>query len=218
MPDPLVTRHSSLVTPVPPSPAERVAVPLGRLPFEIREEVCSRLRDRVSGSKISAWLLSKGFGPYTDKQFSKFRHSKSGYLGWLAEQRKLDERRERSESIRREIAAAGFSMLDKTMLDLADELSDPSLPAFKAASALAALKNAVTAEKKLELDRRKTEVAERNAALEREKFRYSVAKDALAIFQDRTAREIAESDALTREQKIEAIVRRIDEMVAEGAE
>lgn len=193
-------------------------VSLSRLPFEVREELCGKLRDRVSGPQLARWLLAKGFGPYTEKHISKFRHSKQGYQGWLAEQRKLDERRERSESIRREIAAAGFSMLDKTMLDLADELSDPSLPAVKAASALAALKNAVTAEKRLELDRRKTEVAERNAELEREKFRYTVAKEALAILQDRKAKEIAEDASLSRDDKIQAIVRRIDEMVAEGGE
>jgi hypothetical protein len=190
-------------------------VPLSRLPFEIREELCFRLRDRMPAPKLLAWLLARGFGPYTPQSLSKFRHSKQGYQAWLAEQRKLDERRERSESIRREIAAAGFSMLDKTMLDLADELSDPALPAVKAASALAALKNAVTAEKKLELDRRKTEVAERNAELEREKFRFSVAKEALAILQDRKAKEIAESDAPASD-KIAAILARMDELEADG--
>ena len=190
-------------------------VPLVRLPFELREELCQRLRDRMPAPRIAAWLEGLGHGHYTPQQISKFRHSKQGYQEWLAEQRKLDERRARSESIRREVNAAGWNLLDKNMLDLVEMLSDPGLDPIKATSALATIKNAVTAEKKLELERQRVALAEDAAKLEREKFRYAVAKDALRIFEDRKAREIAEGSAPASE-KIAAILARMDELEAEG--
>ena len=192
------------------------SVPLGRLPFEIREEVYVKLRDRVPGRKISAWLVTKGYGPYTDKQFSKFRHSKNLYPAWLAQQQKLAERRERAEAFRREFAADGMAVLDKRLVEVADALSDPDIPATKAGPILVAVKRAFNEDRKLSQGDRKVVVDEKNSAREDAKFRYTVAKEALAILQDRKAKEIAEDRSLTREQQLAAIVRRIDEMVAEG--
>ncbi|MBQ7252296.1 MAG: hypothetical protein IJS32_06825 [Kiritimatiellae bacterium] len=191
-------------------------VPLVRLPFELREELCQRLRDRVPAPKIAAWLEGLGHGRYTPQQISKFRHSKQGYQEWLAEQRKLDERRARSESVRREVNAAGWNLLDKNMLDLVEMLSDPGLDPIKATSALATIKNAVTAEKRLELEKERVALAKDDSKREWEKHRYAVAKDALRIFEDRRAREIAEGSG-TQEEKLAALVAYMDRLEREAA-
>ena len=167
--------------------------PLTRLPFEIREELCARIRDRQSWRQLNAWLATKKLGPYKPQNFSAFKKSKLHYQAWLDQQRKLDERRARAESIRREIAAEGFDMLDRTMLDMVDKLSDPDLDPIKATSAVAALKSAVTAATRVELDKRRVQLAIESAELDRERFRFQVANQFLDWFEDKRAREIAMS-------------------------
>lgn len=169
--------------------------PLTRLPFEIREELCARIRDRQSWRQLNAWLATRKLGPYKPQNFSAFKKSKLHYPAWLAEQRKLDERRARAESIRREIQAEGFDMIDRTMLDLVDKLSDPDLNPIKAAATLASLKSAVTAATRTELDKRRVQIAQESAELDRDRFRFQVANQFLAWFEDKRAREIALSGA-----------------------
>jgi hypothetical protein len=170
-------------------------IPLTRLPFEVREELCSRIRDRQSWKQLNAWLAPQNFGPYKPQNFSAFKKSKNHYAAWLGEQHKLDERRSRSESIRRECEADGFSMVDRTMLDLVDKLSDPDLDPIKAASTLASLKSAVTAASKLEVEKRRVQIAQESAELDRDRFRFQVANQFLSWFDDKRAREIALSGA-----------------------
>lgn len=170
-------------------------LPLTRLPFDIREELCARIRDRQSWHQLNAWLKTKSLGPYKPQNFSSFKKSKLHYQRWLDEQRKLDERRARAESIRREIAAEGFDMIDRTMLDLVDKLSDPDLNPIKAAATLASLKSAVTAATRTELDKRRVQIAQESADLDRERFRFQVANQFLSWFEDKRAREIALSGA-----------------------
>ena len=170
-------------------------VPLTRLPFEIREELCARIRDRQSWKQLNDWLGSKGFGPYKPQNVSAFKKSKLHYVAWLDQQRKLDDRRARAETIRREIAAEGFDMLDRTMLDLVDKLSDPELDPLKAASVLATLKQAVVRAQGLDLDKQRLRLAERSVAIDEDKFRFQVANQFLAWFEDKRAREIALSGA-----------------------
>lgn len=170
-------------------------IPLTRLPYEIREELCIRIRDRHSWRQLNAWLATKKMGPYKPQNFSSFKKSRLHYQAFLEQQRKLDERRSRSESIRREIEAEGFDMIDRTMLDLVDNLSDPDLNPIKAASVLASLKRAVVRAKSLELDKQRLEIAQESAALDRDKFRFQVANQFLSWFADKRAREIATSGA-----------------------
>lgn len=170
-------------------------IPLTRLPFEVREELCARIRDRQSWKQLNAWLGGKGFGPYKPQNVSAFKKSKLHYVAWLDEQRKLDERRARAESMRRQIAAEGFDMIDRTMLDLVDKLSDPDLDPVKAASVLASLKQAVVRAQGLDLDKQKLRLAERSVALDQDKFRFQVANQFLEWFADTRAHEIALSGA-----------------------
>ena len=166
---------------------------LTRLPYDIREELCIRIRDRNSWKQLNAWLATKNLGPYTPQNYSAFKKAKGHYQTWLKEQAKLDERRARSESIRREIAAEGFDMIDRTMLDMVDKLSDTDLDPIKAASVLASLKQAVVRAQGMELDKQRLKIAAGAAALDREKFRFEVANKFLDWFADSRARKIAES-------------------------
>ena len=169
--------------------------PLTRLPFDIREELCARIRDRQSWKQLNDWLDTRNLGPYKPQNFSSFKKSKLHYIAWLDQQRKLDERRARSESIRREIAAEGFDLVDRTMLDLVDKLSDPELAPIKAGSTLASLKAAVTSASKLEVEKRRVQIAQESAELDRDRFHFQVANQFLAWFEDKRAREIALSGA-----------------------
>ena len=170
-------------------------VPITRLPFEIREELCARIRDRQSWKQLNGWLGTRSLGPYKPQNFSAFKKSKHHYVAWLDEQRKLDDRRARAESMRREIAAEGFDMVDRVMLDLVDKLSDPDLDPVKAASVLATLKQAVVRAQGLDLDKQRLRLAERSVALDQDKFRFQVANQFLSWFDDKRAREIALSGA-----------------------
>lgn len=191
-------------------------IPLTRLPFEIREELCVRIRDRQSWQQLNAWLATKNLGPYKPQNFSSFKKSKLHYKGWIDQQRRLDERRARAESIRREIAAEGFDMLDRTMLDMVDKLSDTDLDPIKASSAIAALKSAVTAATRVELDKRRVQLAIENAELDRERFRFQVANQFLNWFEDKRAREIAESGE-EKSVQVQRLINLMSEMEKDDA-
>ncbi len=186
-------------------------IPLTRLPFEVREELCHRIRDRQSWVQLNGFLAGKGFGPYKPQNFTSFKQAKNHYKGWLDQQRKLDERRSRAESIRRECEADGFSMVDRTMLDLVDKLSDSELDPIKAAACVASLKSAVTAASRLEIEKRRIQIAQESAELDRDRFRFQLANGFLQWFEDSRARKIAESGAATSE-KVTQLIALMDEM------
>lgn len=187
------------------------ATPLTRLPFEVREELCARIRDRQDWRQLNAWLDTLGWGPYKPQNFSHFKKSPKHYVAWLAQQRKLDERSARADQIRRELAADGFTTLDRAMLDLVDNLADPELSPIKAASALASLKSAVTSSARVELEKKRLQLAKQAAALEQEKFRFKVAEQFLAWFNDARAKAIAESKA-PRTDQIQQLINLMEQM------
>jgi len=170
-------------------------IPMTRLPYEVREELCFMIRDRKNWKQLNAWLKGHGYGPYKPQNYSSFKKSPRHYQAWLKQQRNLEERRTRAESIRREIEADGFDMVDRTMLDLVDSLSDPDLDPIKAAKVLASVKQAVTRSKSLELDKQRLELAQDAAELDRDKFRFQVANQFLSWFKDERAQKIATSGA-----------------------
>ena len=86
-------------------------------------------------------------------------------------------------------------MVDRAMLDLVDKLSDPDLDPIRAASTLASLKSAVTSATRVEIDKRRVQIAQESAELDRERFRFQVANQFLSWFEDKRAREIALSGA-----------------------
>ena len=102
-------------------------------------------------------------------------------------------------------------MVDRTMLDLVDKLADPDLDPIKASAAIASLKSAVTASSRLEIEKRRIQIAQESAELDRDRFRFQVANQFLAWFEDARARKIAESSAPSAD-KVAQLLALMDEM------
>jgi len=186
-------------------------LPLTRLPFPVREELCFRLRDRQTWAQLNEWLATLGYGPYIAQNYTNFKASRHHYVAWLSEQRRLEERRARADTIKRELEADGFSTLDHTMLRLVDSLSDPSIDPVKAASAVAALKSAVTAQARVSLEQERVRLAASSAELDKAKFQFMAAGRFLQWFSDERARKIAESGE-ANEAKIAKLVALMESM------
>ena len=61
--------------------------PVTRLPFEVRENLCARIRDRHSWKQLNDWLDTRNLGPYKPQNYSAFKKSKLHYPAWLEQQR-----------------------------------------------------------------------------------------------------------------------------------
>lgn len=196
-------------------PASRTGPSLTRLPFDVREEICQRLHDAQTTDQINTWLATLGYGPFYSSAFTKFKQSRFHYQAWLAQQERLEEKRSRADRVRRELAADGYTTLDGAILSLIDAASDPDVPPVKALQALANIKSAVTAEKRLALETEK-------AKLEAAKFEFQKATALHQILSDEIARERARAivaDASTsKAEQIAALVALMNQMEQEPAE
>ena len=202
-------------TPADRTGPSRTGPSLTRLPFEVREEICQRLHDAQTADQINAWLATLGYGPFWSSAFTKFKQSRLHYQAWLAQQERLEEKRSRADRVRRELAADGYTALDGAILSLIDAASDPDVPPVKALQALANIKSAVTAEKRLALETEK-------AKLEAAKFEFQKATALHQILSDEIARERARAivaDASTsKAEQIAALVELMNRMEQEPAE
>lgn len=189
-------------TSLKPKSAALQKTPLARLPYELREQLCRRLRDRHPARAINAWLAAAGAGPYNAQNFTNFR--KTHYKKWLAEQARLDAIRDRTDTIRRELDAGGYSVLDKAIYDLAQQISDSDLDPARAATAISALKTAVTAGERTRINSRRADLAAQALSIQRQKFEIQSCELFLKWFTDARAREIAQSQA-SNSEKIEAL-------------
>lgn len=165
------------------------------LPYEIREELCRRMRDGIRGPQLLAWLSS--VAPeikISPQNLSNWRiHS---YRAWLAEQSRLDEIRARSETIRRELDAGGYSVLDKQIYELAGAMSDAD--PVKAAKAVAALKLATVAEKRAQIAGQRADLAERQ-------FQRQTCELFKKWFADQRAIAVVTDPSLSDDQKTEML-------------
>ena len=200
-----------------PKSAALQKTPLGRLPYELREQLCLRLRDHQNTRAINAWLATAGYGPYNPQNFSNFR--KSQYKKWLAEQARLDAIRDRADTIRRELDAGGYSVLDKAIYELAQQISDSDLDPTRAAAAISMMKTAVTAAERAKITSRRADLAAQALAIQRKKFEIQSCELFLKWFADARAREIANSQA-SNSEKIEALRKTyfadVDDLAATG--
>jgi hypothetical protein len=167
---------------------------LGRLPFEIREDICRRLYNRQTAKTINAWLISQGFGPYNNTNFTNFK--KTHYEKWLQEEnRNALIRREAEENFRR-FQAAGESPYEKLAYDYAAALADARSSASpenitKLAGAVSAIIGARTSQVRAEQEARKIEQKDVALKLEEKKFQLNFVEGFLKWFEDRKAIEIA---------------------------
>lgn len=169
---------------------------IARLPFEIREQLCRKLRDGNSARAVINWLhtVAPDSGALNEQNVTNWRQG--GYKEWLSQQARLDEIRSRSEAVRRELEAGGFSILDQQIYELAGAMTDAD--PVKAARAVAALKLATVAEKR-------AVVAERNADLAQRKFQRDTCELFLKWHSDQRATQIAEGPATSTTDKIEQL-------------
>ena len=180
-----------------------------RLPYETREQLCRYMRDGWTGKKLFAWLATAAadHGPFNDVNLTNWRQG--GYKDWLKEQDKLDAIRSKSETIRRELEAGGFSVLDKSIYDLAEKISDSIADPAKAAAAIATLKNAVTLAERTKISALRATIAQETANVYREKFQ----RDTCVLFRkwyaDENVRAIMSDPEATDDQRTERLGQRM---------
>jgi hypothetical protein len=166
---------------------------IARLPYEIREQINALIRDGAPASRLNTYLIKNGHEAVNDTNWTNWR--KGGYLDWLREQAHLDTVRAEYEEVRRQIDAGGFSILDKAILDVVLDLKSSGLTPDKVASAIAALKTVVTADKRADTYERRAQLAEKALTLQQHKFERETCKLFLKWHTNQKAREIAEGKA-----------------------
>jgi hypothetical protein len=178
---------------------------IAALPYELRETLCWRMRDGWTGPRLIKWLETAApeIGSVNDQNITNWRQG--GYRDWMKQQDRLDSIRSRAEETRRQLEAGGFSILDKSIYDLAEKLTDADMDPGKAAAAVAALKNAVTASERAATDKARAGLAVEALALERKKFARQTATLFLEWYADQRARQIAEGPATSTDEKVDLL-------------
>lgn len=110
-------------------------------------------------------------------------------------------------------AAVGSRILAGRLTELLESLDGDQAPEI--ARALASLRKGENDAQRLELDRKRSELAEQSLALEREKFRRSTCELFLRWYDDRRAAGIAEGPG-TNSDKIAALLAYMDEQEKAG--
>ncbi len=176
---------------------------IARLSYEIREELNRRMRDGVSSPKLIAWLAEQGITGINAQNITNWRQG--GYSQWLKNQAHLDQVRAKSETVRRELEAGGFSILDKAIYDFADRIAGEEIDPTRAASAVAVLRNAVTAAERARIYSRRADLSEKALHLEEAKYRRQTCELFIKWSADRDAARIASDPAIGHAAKIEQL-------------
>ncbi len=182
-----------------------------RLPYELREQVCRKLRDGLTGAKICAWLnglpevlqvLDEYFGeqPINIQNLSAFKLN--GYRKWEARQNKVDRTRELAAFAAQLSSAGGGTVADGAaaiasgrILDFIESLDEQ---APLSAEQLGELAGAI---KKL----RDSDQGAESLRLAREKLAQS--NDALKLEREKWEQKLAE--ITEQKRKIESAVAKV---------
>lgn len=175
---------------------------IAALPFDVREELNSRMRNGENGGTLLPWLHQ--FAPTINSQnLSNWRNG--GYVDWLKDQSRLDLIRQRAEMTRRELAAGGFDVLDKAIYDLSCRLAEDSEgDLIKTSYAIAALKGAVISSQKAGIDQDKLEIEREKFRLAEAKFQRDTCELFLKWYKNNIVSQILESDT-PHDEKIEQL-------------
>ena len=192
---------------------------IARLPAMIREEVNHRLHDGEPGSKILVWLhtlpevlrvLDEFFKeePITPQNLSEWR--KGGYTEWLAKRDEVENMKVLSDYAMRLAEAAGSSVSDGAaaiaggkILEMLESAREDDL--FNLSISIAKLRDADSKMLRARVAQRNADQKDRQLDLDEQKFQRSTAELFLKWFEDRRAKQIAESkDA--REVKMDQLV------------
>lgn len=202
---------------------------IARLPFAVRNRICEMLEDGLPAIEILAyvnaspeWAEVKSrchfSGDVNQQNLSDWR--RGGYLEWRSERARVERLREVAETACHiaaatggDPAAVGSRILAGRLTELLESLDGDQAPEI--ARALASLRKGENDAQRLELDRKRSELAEQSLALEREKFRRSTCELFLRWYDDRRAAGIAEGPG-TNADKIAALLDYMDEQEKAG--
>lgn len=199
---------------------------IGRLPFSVRMELHARKREGAPDVELLAWLNSlpevhealrgKRFGgkahrvEISDSNLSDYFRPNGPYAEWIKGQEKVEKVQQMSEFALRlanvtggNISRAGVAIAAGQIIQALEAAADEDR--VKLAAAAAALCNADATATRADTDRQRLPLQRETVELERKKFHMSVARNALALFEDQQARAIAEGKG-SREEKIQQLL------------
>ena len=203
---------------------------IARLPALIREAVCRRLHDGESGPVLLAWLngtpeaqevCRKYFDsePISPQNLSAWRQG--GFLKWEKDQRRLERSRERCRFSKEMVEASGGNMAEGVLASLTGDLAeileeiddlreagaeiDPGLLSA-AGKVLVSIRGKEIDSRRLALDERRIDQAERSLKLDEARFNLRFVETFLDKFDDQRAAAIA-SGSKPRETKIAELVK-----------
>jgi len=199
---------------------------ISRLPASIRKQLNERIRDGVADVEIIPWLnalpdvkriLSESdFGgkdhnpEITAQNLSEYRRDGGPYMQWLRDEAEIEGTERRAE-LALKLAEKTGGMVSKPMIAiwagrigkaLDDVASEDQGALLKALTGMAIAEAGIY---RAQTDRERLAVQSQATALDKDKFRYQVAKDALKLFEDKAARSIAEGKG-SREEKIQQLL------------
>jgi hypothetical protein len=199
---------------------------IARLPYEVRQELNDRKRDGAADVDLIKWLnglpsvkaaLKKcDFGGSDHRleilpaNLSEYFRSDGPYEQWLKEETQV-QHIERTAELAMRLAEKSGGVVSKPLLAiLAGRISQVLESADESeraelSKALTAVASAEANVYRAQTDRDRLTMQQKTVDLEKEKFRYQVARDALKIIDDVKAREIAEGGG-SHEDKIQKLL------------
>ncbi len=200
---------------------------IARLPAKLREEVCRRIHDGHSGSKILPWLnaqpevqtiIAAEFGGVlvSDQNLSVWRGT--GYHDWLRRHERIERTRELSRYAAEVSRANGSSIADGAasiasgklleLLEAVDEATgdaklDPEA-LVKITGALGSLRTSEQNDVRLQQNDKRLAQKDEELAMAREKFQRDTCTLFLKWHEDQRAAEVAAGTG-TNSDKIEAL-------------
>lgn len=200
---------------------------IARLPFDVRQELNQRKRDGAADVELLLWLNSLqsvkqalkrcDFGGVEHRaeilpaNLSEYFRAGGPYEEWLREESDVEKVERKAELAMRLAEKAGGGMVSKPMLAILagnlgmalENIQPDDLAAV--AKAMTSVGIAEASVIRAQTDRERLAVQRDSIALDQEKFRYQVARDALRLFDDVRAREIAEGGG-SHEDRIQKLL------------
>jgi hypothetical protein len=150
---------------------------VARLSAIIREEINKRLYDGASGVSIRKWLGTKGeaAAAVSEQNLSEWRNG--GYQDWLKSETQMRRIRERAELAMRMAHAAGGSLGESIVNQLAGQI-DEKLDGLgdEEVSALKPLLDTILQAEKLQLEKKKVAQKDEQIGLARDRFQRETAE------------------------------------------
>jgi hypothetical protein len=195
---------------------------IGRLPFRFRTELCERMRDGATGVAILEWVNASpefaavrketGCGELNAQNLTDWRTT--GYADWLTEQDKTERLRSLaslSESIALQTggdpSGVGCRIIAGRLLDVLEEATPES--AAELSKAFVDLRNAETKAASADIKRQQVGIAKDALALEQDKFRRQTCELFLKWYNDQAALSIAAGPG-SNADKIQALLAFMD--------